>query len=79
MPDAVGDGAAEEMQDGEMGMRRRWRWGDGSPTEKERRLCVTTRERIRLRRFFLPTIYFLFFIRVLDDSELTDGRVMCSV
>jgi hypothetical protein len=35
MPDAVGDGEAEEMEDMEMGRRKRWRREHGSLTETE--------------------------------------------
>jgi hypothetical protein len=43
----------EEMENRKIGRWRRWRQGDGSPTETERRMArlppsVTTRERISL-------------------------------
>jgi hypothetical protein len=39
MPDVVGDGKAEEIEDGEIG-RRRWRWGVVSALETERPMAV---------------------------------------
>jgi hypothetical protein len=85
----------EEMEDEEMGrrrrrgcgtgMRRRWGW---EPTKMERRMRMGVlppfvTERISLWRFFSfsPAIFFFFyfFIRGVGDRNMMDGRLQYSV